>query len=535
MQDFNKGKKMGNLMFNKLVFSSLVSIGLVLGAHASSADSFIITVQTNNPGDSLDTQFEIPTYIGTTYDYDVDCNNDGILEAEGETGNYTCSYGEGEEGSYTIAIDGNFTQIYFNGEGDAEKILTVNQWGTTKWRTMFNAFDGASNLNITDTLAPDLSNVTTMYNMFNEASTLNVDLNNWDVSNVSDMRGVFQYATLFNGNISNWNVSKVTNMFNMFLYAENFNQDISDWNVSIVEDMTQMFWRTSFNHDIGNWDVSTVKRMSSMFYSTPFDQNISSWDVSNTQYMTQMFSNASNFNQGIGNWNTSNVKDMRSMFYNASSFNQDIGDWNTSNVTDIRYMFKDASSFNQDIGDWNLTEATSFVDMLTNTPLSISNYDNLLISLNAQSTLDSITFMATASSWCQGDEARTALMDDHSWIFDDLNLNCNYYINSSNTMSVESGSIEVGTITVDSEAPHNFMIIGGTDGNKFSIDSNGVLSFNEAPDYNNPTDSNTNNVYRVQIRASDEMDTVNDVQTIKVTVTKGSSTAIVPVISYILF
>ena len=56
------------------------------------ADDFVITVKTDNTGTSTGTQFTIPTYRGETYDYNVDCNNDGVNEASAQAGDDTCSY-----------------------------------------------------------------------------------------------------------------------------------------------------------------------------------------------------------------------------------------------------------------------------------------------------------------------------------------------------------------------------------------------------------------------------------------------------------
>ena len=94
---------------------------------------FIITIDTTAPSVSSNTQFEIPT-TGTGYNYNVDCDNDGTNETEGEKGNYTCNYSV--EGVYTIAIEGHFPRIYFNSEKDANKLLSVEQWGGGTWTSM---------------------------------------------------------------------------------------------------------------------------------------------------------------------------------------------------------------------------------------------------------------------------------------------------------------------------------------------------------------------------------------------------------------
>jgi len=61
-------------------------------------------------------------------------------------------------------------------------------------------------------------------------------------------------------------------------------------------------------------------------------------------------------------------------------------------------------------------------------------------------------------------------------------------------------------------------LIGETDQASFSIDSNtGVMSFIAPPDYDNPTDSDTNNTYVVEVTATDGTATVTQSVTITVT------------------
>ena len=63
-----------------------------VSSQSALTDDFVITVKTDNPGTSADTQFTIPT-TGGGYNYNVDCDNDGTDEVTGATGNYTCDYG----------------------------------------------------------------------------------------------------------------------------------------------------------------------------------------------------------------------------------------------------------------------------------------------------------------------------------------------------------------------------------------------------------------------------------------------------------
>ncbi len=67
--------------------------------------------------------------------------------------------------------------------------------------------------------------------------------------------------------------------------------------------------------------------------------------------------------------------------------------------------------------------------------------------------------------------------------------------------------------------PVTFSITGGVDAALFSIDPmTGALTFNAPPDFENPTDAGLNNVYDVQVTASDG-NGGTDVQAIAVTVT----------------
>ncbi len=337
-------------------------------ALGGSAADFVITVRTDIPGESSATQFTIPT-TGDGYNYNVDCDNDGVDDITGATGDATCNYPS--PGVYTIRIKDNtgrqtgFPRIYFHNGGDRFKLLAVEQWGTGKWTSMADAFQGCGHLTRVGTDAPDLSNVTDMSGMFSYAYDFNQDIGHWDTSNVTDMHNMFTWANAFNQDIGDWDTSNVTNMRMMFSHALAFNQDIGGWNTSNVTDMRGMFYvARAFNQDIGGWDTSNVTDMGAMFHGVDdFNQDIGGWDTSNVADMHNMFAWAYTFNQDVGDWDTGKVTDMSRMFLGARAFDQDIGDWDTGNVTDMSRMFAGARAFNQDIGGWNTGKVTDMSEM----------------------------------------------------------------------------------------------------------------------------------------------------------------------------
>jgi hypothetical protein len=86
---------------------------------------------------------------------------------------------------------------------------------------------------------------------------------------------------------------------------------------------------------------------------------------------------------------------------------------------------------------------------------------------------------------------------------------------STSTKSVDENSTAVHTFTA-SEAV-TWSLVGGADQARFSINSSGALSFIAAPDFEAPTDSDSNNTYVVQVRAVDAAGNAS-LQTVTVTV-----------------
>jgi Ca2+-binding RTX toxin-like protein/carbon monoxide dehydrogenase subunit G len=95
------------------------------------------------------------------------------------------------------------------------------------------------------------------------------------------------------------------------------------------------------------------------------------------------------------------------------------------------------------------------------------------------------------------------------------------------SVNVAENGTAVTTVTAtdaDAGSTLTYSIVGGADAARFTVDaSTGALSFVSAPDYENPTDAGTNNVYDVTVQVSDG--TLIDTQSIAVRVNSVNDNA----------
>jgi len=76
--------------------------------------------------------------------------------------------------------------------------------------------------------------------------------------------------------------------------------------------------------------------------------------------------------------------------------------------------------------------------------------------------------------------------------------------NTTTSFSVVENQTAAFTITAtDPDMDTLSYSLTGTDGGLFSVSSSGIVTFNTAPDYENPSDADTNNVYELTGRVSD--------------------------------
>ena len=329
-------------------------------ADAINDTDFVFIVDTRKPG-SPDTQFVIPIR-GGGYNYTIDCNNDGTVEATAQIGSYTCSYAT--PGVYTIRIGGTFPEFYLNNGGDKLKMISIDQWGKNKWRSLVASFYGAANMDVKAIDTPDLSQTDSIYSVFRGNTSLKGENANWS-----------------------WNTSTITNMGSAFSDTENFNQNIGSWDVSNVVFAGGLFNNaTAFNN--GGSD------------------SIKNWNTGKMTAMNAMFQNAVKFNQPIGSWDVSKAELMSEMFNGARAFNQSLAGWRLDSLVSTTGL---PNSY------WSGAPR-----MLDNSGLSMKNYDAILISWNARSTNSPLILGAAGLKYCAADAARANLIKStinggHGW------------------------------------------------------------------------------------------------------------------------
>ncbi len=447
--------------------------------------SFITVWKTDNEGTSNNNQVYFQG-LGTNYIiYWEEINNPSnngqkVVTNSTDTANLITFP---SAGTYRLVASngaGNLTGLDFYdsglSDGDRNKLIDVEQWGTNKWRLLVDAFFRCENMTMSATDAPDLSEVTHLYRMFSGCKKFNTNINHWDVSTIIDFSAMFENTELFNHpldawnvsngikfnsmfdgakafnqNINSWNVSKGTNFESMFLGASAFNQPLNGWNVSKGTNFNYMFkgatifnqplnnWNVgqgtqfggmftgtqAFNQNINNWDVSKGTYFSEMFSgATAFNQPLNDWDVSKGTYFSNMFERAEAFNQPLNNWDVSKGEAFYAMFKKAASFNQPLNNWDVSKGEAFGSMFKGAVNYNQNLGMWNFT---SLIDnsnaiygglrkMLDNTALSCENYDSTLIGwANNPNTPNNLTLGAVGLNYGGGIGAHIALIDTKGW------------------------------------------------------------------------------------------------------------------------
>ncbi len=407
-------------------------LGLVC-LHFFAQSSFVTLWQTDLAGSSSATSITIPTDGVSTYNYDVDWEDDGVFDDLGVTGNITHDYGTA--GRYRVAIRGTFPAIYFNNTGDRLKILGVHQWGTIAWGSMQNAFYGCSNLICQAADVPDLSGVTNTSSMFEDASKFTQNLASCDVTAITDMSNMFDNSGMLVGDYDNtligWQAQSVQTGVSLgvsglnYCNAETERSDListSTWAITgDSKDCDKTYFKITVKTDNPGTSSSTSLRIpttgAGYNYDVDWDNDGTFDDLSQTASATHdygvagtytlairgdfpriYFTNSGDKSKlidivqwGIIDWvdftraffgcdslvaysaidqpNLMTVTSLSNAFRACDYFNGDISTWNTSKIQDIQSLFFDDVAFDQDVGFWNTSNITNMNSVFYNTDI----------------------------------------------------------------------------------------------------------------------------------------------------------------------
>ncbi|MEM6602259.1 MAG: BspA family leucine-rich repeat surface protein, partial [Verrucomicrobiota bacterium] len=187
------------------------------------------------------------------YDYQIDWG-DGSPE-QTVINNEPPEHTYGTAGNYQVAIKGAFPAIQLvSGDTDeelenADKLTSIDQWGSNAWQSMELAFANCSNMDIEAADAPNLENLTNMRAMFLLCDNMDADLDEWNVENVTNMEGLFAFCSKFNGTVGSWDVSQVTDMSDLFSLALKFDQDLGGWELTNVTKMNGMLNKSGLSQE----------------------------------------------------------------------------------------------------------------------------------------------------------------------------------------------------------------------------------------------------------------------------------------------
>jgi hypothetical protein len=155
---------------------------------------FEMVVKTDNTGISASNQFllQFNGLVGVQIDWGDGSTQQYVFNAVGSN-SVTKTYATA--GTYTIRLYGWWVRILLF-QNDANKVLSVNNWGVNVWGSMLNSFRDTLNLTLNATDAPNLGALTTMAGLF-RVSSINANIGHWILpATLTTMDGIFQSSAM---------------------------------------------------------------------------------------------------------------------------------------------------------------------------------------------------------------------------------------------------------------------------------------------------------------------------------------------------
>ena len=456
----------------------------------------------------------------------------------------------------------------------------ISGWNVSSVTNMGSMFFDARvfNQNIS---AWDVTKVTNMANMFRQMPLFNQPLDGWGTKTgrVTNMQEMFRDSPIFNQPLNSWDVSKVTNTIYMFYRTNSFNQDLNSWDLSSLTNGTGMFQEnTAFNGNISNWKFSTgtpaTVNLTSMFQSaTSFDKNLGAWNISFVNSLTNFLNGSKicrqNYDATLKGWSTLDAGETRiptglNVHFGTSKYSNDAtviaartaltsgrtwavtdggvetdytnptinGNVLAANNNTITITLSDRAfnsckaTSNLKITDFTFSIAGGVAALSSVNPTSITTSDNITFVLGLGFSVPAngaeiLTVNPTASSIfdAAGNELGVPQSNNTAHLNDltpPVISGPAAATGASSSISVEENQTAVFSFTANEAVTWSL----GTSDDKvlFAITSSGVVTFNESPDFEIPSDANTDNNYLIEVVATDAKGNISK-QIVTITVT----------------
>jgi len=304
--------------------------------------------------------------------------------------------------------------------------------GSVSFDRFFNNCFTLDGLNTTNW---NVEQVTSLSQAFRDCTSLTyLDMSNWNISNCNSLfLWIFNTPNLsaING-IEDLDVSNVSNFGYVFSQVDSLTADVSNWDVSSGVSFSNFMDGSAGSGSITgykNWNTSSMTNtlQSAFAFSSNGDDDLPLWDATASNSLYNFFRAASPVNPTqVFNMTTSNLSASNAcfgLFYQSSGINDlTIGsNVDFSNVTDFSYAFANMINLSLTFPtgfDWS--SGTTFLNFLNNTNLSSADYNAILIDIENSNSNPNVSFDApNCVATGAGLTARTALINDHGWTFND--------------------------------------------------------------------------------------------------------------------
>jgi len=411
------------------------SVGSGSGGGGLDPEAFVTEWTIAALGDATARTITLFGHTGTTLNnYDVDWGDGTAIETGITTVDKTHEYpSDASVQTYVVTITDQFggLRMQRGPQANRDKLTKFVNWGTSQINGVYGMFMSCSNMLYEATDSPDLTNLIAQYatrfdSIFLDCSSvINLDLSGWDPSSFTTMyetfRGTDNCETL---NLSGWTLPNLTSLYQTFYEVgktSGCNLNLSNVTMAFVGlDAQKAFRYTNFsvNPNFTNFDISGVDSMAYFMDlsdgGASIHVDLSDLDFTNAVTTLNNFglrSKVGSVTFGSGS-DFSAVTNLTFMFMEAPNMtsvtfpsNCDFsavttflrGFYNSSNMTTI-----DLGTI-QDFGlvtSWgtfrglgtcsinfltttNIQSTTALSDLLYQTTIQTSQYDNLLQALDA--------------------------------------------------------------------------------------------------------------------------------------------------------